>query len=95
MLYDHQCAVYSCKIIENIWKIKTDKKSFSRQKRKGTYLWGNDATAVNGKGMEESCDLVTWSLHAVESEVRIGRDLLQGSLTSPWLLQGSLKQLLL
>lgn len=30
--------------------------------------------------MEEACDLVTWSLYAVESVVSIDRDLLQGSL---------------
>lgn len=46
----------------------------------GIYLWGTDATVVNGKGMEEACDLATWSLHVVESEVSIDRELLQGNL---------------
>lgn len=35
---------------------------------------------MNGKGRQEACDLALWRLHAVETEVGIGRDLLQGSL---------------
>lgn len=35
---------------------------------------------MNEKGRQEVYDLVLWRLHAVESEVSIGRGLLQGSL---------------
>lgn len=35
---------------------------------------------MNGKRRQEACDLALWRLHAVESEVSIGKGLLQGSL---------------
>lgn len=33
-------------------------------------------TVVNGKEVDKACDLVAWSLHAVESEVSTDKDLL-------------------